>query len=62
MRDIVKEAQAIIDEFILASVETTREMQMKRYRKNRRRKMIAACIFFFLFLLSGGVLLYMKFL
>jgi len=58
----VKEAQAIIDEFILASVETTREMQMKRYRKNRKRKMIAACIFFFLFLLSGGVLLYMKFL
>ena len=62
MRDIVKEAQAIIDEFILASVETTREMQMRRYRKNKKRKIIAACIFFFLFLLSGGAVLFMKFL
>ncbi len=52
MRDIVKEAQAIIDEFILASTQTTREVQMKKYKKNRKKKLWFCSVLCFIVLLT----------
>lgn len=55
MRDIVKEAQAIIDEFILASAETTKRVQMEQQKLRRKRRMRTVCLCG-AFALAGGIL------
>ena len=62
MRDIVKEAQAIIDEFILASAETTRKVQMEKHRKRRMKKIVVTCLLLLGLLLFSGAALLIKYL